>query len=232
MGRNSDRPRAESAPHERCHTPRVTVDQELAEPIDPAEVLASTPWGALGHAYGPADDVPEMLTGLTDPDEGVRSRALDHLHHVVHHQNTLYTSTAPAALYVAGILGDARSLRSVEKNLRNFPGPMRAELLGWLDSVANEADDEAAAISRCFGFPQRTTCRSSRSAASDRSSTVPRPRSSTTPTSTCARQPSPPASRCWTTRACFTTESSWPLSCGTFWPQARSGSTASGRSRP
>ncbi|MEU6509704.1 hypothetical protein [Streptomyces sp. NPDC046942] len=131
----------------------MTLDQELAEPIDPAEVLAATPWGALEHAYGPANDVPEMLTGLTDVDEGVRSRALDDLHHVVHHQNTLYTATAPAALYVAGILGDARSLRSVEKNPHSSPGPMRAELLGWLDSVANEADDEAAAISRRIGFP-------------------------------------------------------------------------------
>ncbi|MGW1811591.1 hypothetical protein [Streptomyces sp. NPDC002078] len=131
----------------------MTRDQELAEPIDPAEVLAATHWGALQHAYGPADDVPEMLIGLTGLDEGVRSRALDDLHHVVHHQNTLYTATAPAALYVAGILSDERSLRSVQKAPRSFPGPMRAELLGWLDSVANEADDEAAAISRRFGFP-------------------------------------------------------------------------------
>ncbi|WP_143076756.1 hypothetical protein [Streptomyces sp. MUSC 14] len=80
---------------------RLTLDQELAEPIDPAEVLAATHWGALEHAYGPADDVPEMLTGLTHVDEGVRSRALSDVHHVVHHQNTLYTATAPAALYVA-----------------------------------------------------------------------------------------------------------------------------------
>ncbi|GAA2244434.1 hypothetical protein GCM10010145_09100 [Streptomyces ruber] len=94
-----------------------------------------------------------MLTGLLDADEGVRSRALGGLHHVVHHQNTLYTATPPAALYVAGILGEARALWSLEKNPHSFPGPMRAELLGWLGSVANEADDEAATTSRRFGFP-------------------------------------------------------------------------------
>ncbi|MFB6784800.1 hypothetical protein ACFCX0_48110 [Streptomyces sp. NPDC056352] len=131
----------------------MSLEQEFAEPIDPAGVLSATPWGDLEHAYGPAANVPEMLTGLLDPSEGVRSRALGALHSVVHHQNTLYTATAPAALYVAGILDDERSLWSVKKNARSFPGPMRAELLGWLDSVANEACDEAAAVSRRCGFP-------------------------------------------------------------------------------
>lgn len=56
-----------------------------------------------------------MLLGLLDADEGVRSRALGDLHHVVHHQNTLYTATAPAALYVAGILGDERALWHTEQ---------------------------------------------------------------------------------------------------------------------
>ncbi|MFF2849911.1 hypothetical protein ACFVT5_26770 [Streptomyces sp. NPDC058001] len=121
--------------------------------MDPAEVLAATCWSALEHAYGPAADVPEMLTGLLDVGEGVRSRALDDLHHVVHHQNTLFTATAPAAVYVAGILDDARSLWSVKKDPHSFPGPLRAELLGWLNSVANGAGDEAATSSRRFGFP-------------------------------------------------------------------------------
>lgn len=153
MSRSSGRPEQTRPLDDHCHNPRVPLDQELAEPIDPAEVLTATHWGALEHAYGPANDVPEILTRLTDVDERVRSRALDNLHHVIHHQNTLYTATAPAALYVAGILSDERSLRTVGKDPHSFPGPMRAELLGWLDSVANEADDDAAAISRRFGFP-------------------------------------------------------------------------------
>ncbi|WP_406286786.1 hypothetical protein [Streptomyces sp. NBC_00209] len=83
----------------------------------------------------------------------MRSRALDHLHHVVHHQNTLYVATAPAALYVAAVLLDPRTALPVEKGPRDFPGPMRADLLGWLDSVANAADDQAEATMRRFGFP-------------------------------------------------------------------------------
>ncbi|MFE6850931.1 hypothetical protein ACFVDH_09100 [Streptomyces sp. NPDC057674] len=131
----------------------MTLPQEATEPLDPAEVLARTAWSALGHAYGTAEGVPQILLDLLDTDLRVRSKALSRLHHVVHHQNTLYTATAPAALYVAGILGDAQTLEVVEKEPRAFPGPMRAELLGWLDSVANAADDETAATMRRFGFP-------------------------------------------------------------------------------
>jgi hypothetical protein len=130
----------------------VSHSGEFAEPIDAAAVLAETHWNALGHAYGPAGDVPEILTGLLDVDEGVRSQALDDLHHVVHHQDTLYTATGPAALYVAGILGDARTMRSVATDRHGFPGPMRAELLGWLGSVAGSVGYAAAADLRRFGF--------------------------------------------------------------------------------
>ncbi|WP_318208536.1 hypothetical protein [Streptomyces sp. SJL17-1] len=131
----------------------MPLSPQTVEPIDPAEVLSSTAWGALEHAYGMAQDVPQILRDLMGTDVRVRSEALSRLHHLVHHQNTLYTATAPAALYVAGILGDARTLEAVEKRPHSFPGPMRAELLGWLDSVADAADDEAAASSRHFGFP-------------------------------------------------------------------------------
>ncbi|GAA3013073.1 hypothetical protein JCM13580A_38710 [Streptomyces drozdowiczii] len=120
---------------------------------DPAVLLAGTDWGSLDHAYGTAEDTPTQLVALLNVDQRVRSQALDHLHHVVHHQNTLYAATAPAALYVAAILLDPRTALPIEKGPRDFPGPMRAELLGWLDSVANAADDQAEATMRRFGFP-------------------------------------------------------------------------------
>ncbi|GGU77510.1 hypothetical protein FHX79_112639 [Streptomyces cavourensis] len=125
----------------------------LAPLPDPAVVLTETDWDALDHAYGTAEDTPAQLVALLDTDQRVRSQALDHLHHVVHHQNTLYGATAPAAFYVAAILPDPRTTLPVEKRPRDFPGPMRAALLGWLDSVANAADDQAEATMRHFGFP-------------------------------------------------------------------------------
>ncbi|QES51935.1 hypothetical protein DEJ50_32975 [Streptomyces venezuelae] len=101
---------------------------------------------------GAADDAREMLVRLLDTDQSVRSRALDYLNHVVHHQNTLYEATIPAALYVAGILTDPRTQWHVDKR-HDVPGLIRAELLDWLGSVAREADDEAEAASRRHGFP-------------------------------------------------------------------------------
>ncbi|MFJ8230854.1 hypothetical protein ACIQ9E_12980 [Streptomyces sp. NPDC094448] len=120
---------------------------------EPEAVLAETDWAALEHAYGPATDTPAHLAGLLDADQGVRSRALDHLHYKVNHQQTLYTATVPAALYVAGILPDPRTDRPVDKKRRDLPGPLRAGLLGWLGSMADQVGDEAAEGSRRLGFP-------------------------------------------------------------------------------
>ncbi|MER6189261.1 hypothetical protein [Streptomyces cyaneofuscatus] len=61
-------------------------------------MLARTAWSTLDHAYYTAEDVPQILLDLVDADLRVRSKALSRLHHVVHHQNTLYTATAPAAV--------------------------------------------------------------------------------------------------------------------------------------
>ncbi|MFF2061908.1 hypothetical protein ACFVWZ_08920 [Streptomyces sp. NPDC058200] len=119
----------------------------------PDALLAETDWGSLEHAYGTAEDTPAHLVGLLDTDQRVRSQALDHLHYAMHHQNTLYTATIPAALYVAGILPDPRTARPVDKERHDLPGPLRAALLGWLDSVADAADDETGAAMRRFGFP-------------------------------------------------------------------------------
>ncbi|WP_254407256.1 hypothetical protein [Streptomyces sp. GMY02] len=120
----------------------------LTPPPGPATVLAETDWAALEHALGTAEDTPAQLVALLDADQQVRSRALDHLHHVVHHQNTLYVATVPAALYVAAILLDPRTALPVDKRSGDFPGPMRAELLGWLGSVTDAAGDQAGAVMR------------------------------------------------------------------------------------
>ncbi|MGG8410459.1 hypothetical protein ACM614_29845 [Streptomyces sp. 12297] len=93
-----------------------------------------------------------MLAELLDDNQRVRSKALDHLHHAVHHQNTLYSATVPAPLYVAAIVASPRTAVPVDKKPHDFPGPLRMELLGWLGSVAREADDETEAISRQHGF--------------------------------------------------------------------------------
>ncbi|MEU0687742.1 hypothetical protein [Streptomyces uncialis] len=120
---------------------------------EPGVVLAETDWAALEHAYGTAENTPAQLIALLDTNQEVRSRALEHLDHAMLHQTTLYSATAPAALYVAGILTDPRTAALVSAVPLASPGPLRAELLGWLDSASNEVTDEAEATSRHYGFP-------------------------------------------------------------------------------
>lgn len=117
------------------------------------DLLTDTDWATLGHAYGSAAEAPRSLVALLDTDQGARTRALSYLHSTLHHQNTLYEATVPAAAYVAAILSDPRTTRAVDKDRYSFPGCMRAELLRWIASVANEVTDEASVLSKHHGFP-------------------------------------------------------------------------------
>ncbi|MDX2967381.1 hypothetical protein [Streptomyces acidiscabies] len=110
-------------------------------------------WATLGHAYGPAAEAPRRLAELLAQEQSVRTKALNYLHHTLHHQNTLYEATVPAALCVASILPNPRTTRTVANSHYSSPLCMRAELLLWIASVADAVTDEADAFSRRQGFP-------------------------------------------------------------------------------
>ncbi|MFB7112827.1 hypothetical protein [Streptomyces sp. NPDC056291] len=112
---------------------------------DPANVLADTDWAALEHALGSAADAPAMLAALLEADQSIRTKALRYLHGTLHHGNTLYDATVPAARYVAAILPDPRTTRAVDKEQYDS-GCLRAELLAWIASVAREVTEEAEAV--------------------------------------------------------------------------------------
>jgi ABC-type transport system involved in cytochrome bd biosynthesis fused ATPase/permease subunit len=73
-----------------------------------------------------------------EPDPKVQVTALSELGELVGHQNTIYEATAPAAMYVAGILTHPAAMTL--RPYRNVP--IRATLLNWLVSVAYDASDE------------------------------------------------------------------------------------------
>ncbi|MEU1528272.1 hypothetical protein [Streptomyces fagopyri] len=134
------------------------VKNDPARPVatdlpDPQWTLTRTDWAGLHHAYGPATDAPKMLGALLDTDQAVRTKALAYVHGILHHQNTIYEATVPTALYLAAILTDPRTTLPVDKTHRDAPGCMRAELLDWIGSVADEVTDEVDAASRLHGFP-------------------------------------------------------------------------------
>ncbi|MET7647914.1 hypothetical protein ABZS83_30635 [Streptomyces sp. NPDC005426] len=65
------------------------------------ELLREADWTSHRHAYGSDEDIPGSLV---DDEARVRAEALSALDTGVLHQGSLYTVTAPAALFLAAIL--------------------------------------------------------------------------------------------------------------------------------
>ncbi|MFG2112713.1 HEAT repeat domain-containing protein [Streptomyces sp. NPDC048718] len=63
-------------------------------------------WASLGHAYGPADDVPELLRGLGSDDPAEREQALDDMYGAVHHQGDVYDSTLACIPFLLELVAD------------------------------------------------------------------------------------------------------------------------------
>lgn len=119
-----------------------TAGEAEAAPLPcPSSVIEGTDWGALEHAYGPAEDTPLRLAQLLDDDPEAQAWALAMLDMSVLHQDSLYSATAPAALYVAGVLDEPRTLAVHEDYsvLQDHPWPLRAALLEWLGRIAHSA---------------------------------------------------------------------------------------------
>ena len=115
-------------------------------------LLTAAHWATLAHAYGSAAEAPKRLAELLAQDQSARTKALNYLHHSLHHQNTLYEATVPAALCVAAILPNPRTIRTVDKNHHLTTVCMRAELLHWIASVADAVTDEAEVVRQRLGF--------------------------------------------------------------------------------
>src|SRR3954452_4199765 len=85
--------------------------------------IENVPWGELQHAYGNADDVPELLRSLLSRSASRRQEALQDLFGTIWHQGTVYSSTAHAVPFLARIAA--------------IPGlPDRHEVLGLLQCAA------------------------------------------------------------------------------------------------
>ncbi|WP_017594505.1 hypothetical protein [Nocardiopsis potens] len=84
--------------------------------------LDEVDWASMGHAYGSAEDVPDMLRRLVSDDAGARRAAESDFYGAVHHQGDVYHSTAAAAPFLVHAVRD--------------PGtPDRASILKLLASI-------------------------------------------------------------------------------------------------
>lgn len=134
------------------HTLRVTFTSADDRLPDPRALIEGVDWAVLRHARGSAEDAPAVLNGLLADDPSRQARALRYLYDPVHHQNTLYSATAPAALYVAVVLKDPRTATVLSDQRHGRSYLLRAVLLDWLGSVADEVGNEAEATSARIGF--------------------------------------------------------------------------------
>ncbi len=80
-------------------------------------------WGAVSHAFGPADDLLELFEGLVSSTPKTRDEALYELHGNVWHQGTVYSASAPAARVLLALVEDEAT-------------PGRAGILGLLQCIA------------------------------------------------------------------------------------------------
>ncbi|MFJ3878686.1 hypothetical protein ACIPW5_14620 [Streptomyces sp. NPDC090077] len=104
--------------------------------------LAGTAWEGLPHVctglHG-VPDTPDVLGAVLAPDPARRVRAVGDLYRLLLHQAQLFPATAPAALVLARLLDDPRTLAEDRWGRRAGRRPLRAELLNWLASFADIA---------------------------------------------------------------------------------------------
>ena len=88
--------------------------------------LESIDWAALGHAYGPADDVPGWLRSMVSSDPEVRKEAFRAFYGAVLHQGSVYASTVASLPFLFAMADDPET-------------PDRGAVVALLLSIGREA---------------------------------------------------------------------------------------------
>ncbi|AQT75587.1 hypothetical protein [Streptomyces sp. fd1-xmd] len=126
----------------------MSDDREYEGRVEPQDLLLRTDWNAVEHCCPDvAPATPVMLLELLDDDPAVQGWAFRALVEAHTRQQVFYTATAPAARFVAAVLGDPRTLRLVTDRCvqeeidlgPQKPFPLRAGLLAWLGDSVVEA---------------------------------------------------------------------------------------------
>lgn len=68
------------------------------------EKLAEINWSEHSHAYGPADDVPELIRALASPEASVREGAWWDLYGTIYHQGSVYSATVQVVPFLIELL--------------------------------------------------------------------------------------------------------------------------------
>ncbi|MFE6505580.1 hypothetical protein [Kitasatospora sp. NPDC057738] len=74
--------------------------------------LDDHPWATVSHAYGCAEDLPDLLRALAEGDDGAAAEAVSELYGSILHQGTVYSASVDAVPYLARIA--AAGIRTVD----------------------------------------------------------------------------------------------------------------------
>ncbi|WP_405443657.1 hypothetical protein [Streptomyces niveus] len=115
-------------------------------------------WSALTHAYGPADDIPDLLRAAGSPDAARRDPALDELISSLCHQGSIYPATAAAVPFIARLAlegpGDRLRLMWLLHGAAEGSGPeyqeVRRAVAVALPALLGLAADEDPAVRRAM----------------------------------------------------------------------------------
>jgi HEAT repeat protein len=106
-------------------------------------------WGALNHAYGPADDVPELLADIAAGTEPAAGEAVSELFTLLYHQGGTYSATDAA---IPALVDLALSDSAWRPSIIGFLGSLAREdhthpLIGeHLDRLVDLLDDPDAEV--------------------------------------------------------------------------------------
>ncbi|WP_371572863.1 hypothetical protein [Streptomyces sp. NBC_01314] len=92
------------------------------------EGLEDIDWASMEHAYGTAEEVPALLWALRSPHTEERRKALDRFYGAVHHQGSVYPSTAASLPFLFELAADGTT-------------PERAAVVALLVSIGRESLD-------------------------------------------------------------------------------------------
>jgi hypothetical protein len=95
--------------------------------------LDSIDWSSMGHAYGPAGDLPAWLRNMTSPDPEVRERAFGDFYSAAHHQGDVYPCTTASLPFLFAMADDPAT-------------PDRASVVALLVSIGGEAAERTDGI--------------------------------------------------------------------------------------
>ncbi|WP_031151868.1 HEAT repeat domain-containing protein [Streptomyces xanthophaeus] len=98
-------------------------------------------WSATDHAYGPADEVPELLAALASADAEVRRKALSRYYGAVHHQGDVYACTTASLPFLFALAADPAA-------------PDRAPIVQLLVSIGSNALEHCAYDDRYGAQPE------------------------------------------------------------------------------